>query len=106
VRNRVAGSRTRSLVKRVMVAVGLLLVVTAHAAGAAQGENTLESSMPMNIAGPLGIVVAAIGLTGLLLGFWRFARKSAKEKLAAAQLAATLAAEPAPASPRTPAHTS
>jgi cytochrome oxidase assembly protein ShyY1 len=82
-----------------MAVVGLLLVVTAHAAGAAQGETTLEGSMPMNFAGPLGITVAAIGLSGLVLGLWRFLRKSAKARLAAQ-------VEAQPAQPRTPARTS
>lgn len=99
-RNRVAGSRTRSLVKRLMAIAGLLLVVTAHAAAAAQGQNTLESSMPTNIAGPLGITVAALGLLGLVLGLWRFLRKSAKARVAAR----VEVAQPAPA--RTPARTS
>jgi hypothetical protein len=83
VRNRVAGSRTRSLVKKMMAIAGLLLVVTARAAVAAQGDTTIESSMPTNIAGPLGITVAGIGMLGLLLGLWRFLRKSAKAKAAA-----------------------
>jgi hypothetical protein len=97
VRNRVAGSRTRSLVKAMVAIAGLLLVVTAHAAVAAQGGgNTVESSMPTNIAGPLGIIVAAVGLSGLVLGLWRFLRKSAKAKLTATQ----------PEKPRTPARTS
>jgi hypothetical protein len=69
-------------------------VVTAHTATAAQENNTLESSMPMNIAGPLGIIVAAIGLTGLVLGLWRFLRKSAKARIEAAT---TATVEPEPA---------
>jgi type IV secretory pathway VirB2 component (pilin) len=87
VRNRVAGSRTRSLVKTMVAVAGLLLVVTAHVAAAAQsgGSSTVESSMPTNIAGPLGIVVAAVGLSGLVLGLWRFLRKSAKARAAAAR---------------------
>ncbi|GAB3910105.1 hypothetical protein GCM10029964_113220 [Kibdelosporangium lantanae] len=83
-RNRVAGRRTRSLVKMMTAVVGLLLVVSARVAVAAQGDTTtIESSMPTNIAGPLGITVAAIGMVGLLLGLWRFLRKMAKARLAA-----------------------
>jgi hypothetical protein len=82
-----------------MAIAGLLLVVTAHAAAAAQGDTTVESSMPTTIAGPVGITVAAIGLAGLVLGLLRFLRKSAK-----ARVAARLEAQPA--QPRTPAHTS
>jgi uncharacterized membrane protein YidH (DUF202 family) len=83
VRNRVAGRRTRSLVKMMTAVVGLLLVVGARVAVAAQGNTTIESSMPTNIAGPLGITVAAVGMLGLMLGLWRFLRKSAKARLAA-----------------------
>ena len=100
-RNRVAGSRARSLVRRSMAIAGLLLVVIAHAAGAAQGDTTLQSSMPTNIAGPVGIAAAALGLVGLVLGLWRFLRKSAK-----ARVAARLAEVTAPVPPRTPARTS
>jgi uncharacterized membrane protein YidH (DUF202 family) len=83
VRNRVAGGRTRSLVKMMTAVVGLLLVVSARVAVAAQGDTTIESSMPTNIAGPLGITVAAVGMLGLMLGLWRFLRKMAKARLAA-----------------------
>ncbi len=95
-RNRVAGSRTRSLVTTITVAV--MLVTTATAA-AAQDGNTLESSMPMNIAGPLGIIVAAVGLTGLVLGLVRFLRKSAQDRVApraATETAATAVPAPDP----------
>jgi hypothetical protein len=113
VRNRVAGSRTRSLVNtrlvrtglvKVAMVGGLLMVVTAQAATAAQ-ENTLEGSMPMNIAGPLGITVAAIGLVGLVLGLWRFLRKAAKARTAAPAVTSAAASVEAqqPAKPRTPA---
>jgi uncharacterized membrane protein YidH (DUF202 family) len=85
VRNRVAGGRTRSLVKMMTAVVGLLLVVSARVAVAAQGDTTIESSMPTNIAGPLGITVAAVGMLGLMLGLWRFLRKMSKARLAAAQ---------------------
>jgi hypothetical protein len=71
-----------------MAVVGLLLVVSARVATAAQGETTIQSSMATNIAGPLGITVAAIGMVGLLVGLWRFLRRSAKAKLAAAAAAA------------------
>jgi hypothetical protein len=93
VRNRVAGRRTRSLVKTMMAVVGLMLVVTAHAAGAAQksgdallmldpaSRSSVESSMQINV--PVGITVAALGMVGLLLGLLRFLRKSAKAKMAA-----------------------
>jgi hypothetical protein len=86
VRNRVAGRRTRSLVKLMTAVVGLLLVAGARVAVAAQGDaatTTIQSSMPTNIAGPLGITVAAIGMIGLMLGLLRFLRKSAKARLAA-----------------------
>jgi type IV secretory pathway VirB2 component (pilin) len=96
VRNRVAGRRTRSLVKKMMAAVGLLLVVSARAAAAAQGDTTIEGSMPTNIAGPVGITVAAIGMVGLLLGLWRFLRKSAKDRVAA-RLETPSTRTPAPA---------
>ncbi|MET0134646.1 MAG: hypothetical protein ABW215_13770 [Kibdelosporangium sp.] len=86
-----AGSRTRSLVQRLTVLVGLLMVAGAQVATAAQ-ESTLESRMPMNIAGPIGIVVAAIGLLGLMAGFWRFHRKSVKARVEAAAQPPTVTA--------------
>jgi uncharacterized membrane protein YozB (DUF420 family) len=70
-----------------MAVAGLLLVVTAHAAGAAQG-NTQESRMPVNIAGPLAVIVVAIGLGGLLIGLWRLRRKTAKARAAETKLQA------------------
>ena len=93
-RNRVAGRRTRSLVKMMTAVVGLLLVVSARVAVAAQGQvPTIESSMPTNIAGPLGITVAAVGMLGLMLGLWRFLRKMSKARVAAAQVEARTPAE-------------
>ncbi|MEV4320561.1 hypothetical protein [Actinocrispum sp. NPDC049592] len=74
------------------------LMVTTATAAAAQDGSTLESSMPMNIAGPLGIIVAAVGLTGLVLGLVRFLRKSAADRVAPRAVAtpvAEAAADPA-----------
>lgn len=76
-RNRV--SKARSLVLT-MVVSGIMLL---GAGVATAQESTLESRMPMNIAGPVGIAVAAVGLTGLLLGLWRHRRKTAKARVQA-----------------------
>ncbi|TCO65517.1 hypothetical protein [Actinocrispum wychmicini] len=93
-RNRVAGRRTRSLVKKMMAVAGLMLVVTAHAAAAAQNGG-IDSNMSTTIAGPVGITAAALGMIGLLLGLWRFVRKSAKARLAA-RIQAVEPQQPAP----------
>ena len=77
-RDRVA--RTRSLVTVSFVA--LLMVASAGAAFAQDGTG---AGVPFNFGGPLGIGVAAVGLTGMVLGIWRFFRKLAKDKVAAAE---------------------
>lgn len=83
-RDRVAS--TRSLVTVSFVA--LFMVTSAGAAFAQDGA----TAVPFNfVGGPLGIAVAALGLAGVVLGFWRFFRKSAKAK---ASPAATPAAQP------------
>lgn len=70
-RDRVA--RTRSLVTMSLVA----LFMTAPAEMAFAQDN---HAMPFNFGGPFGIVVAAIGLSGLVLGIVRFFHKSAKAR--------------------------
>ncbi|SMC88202.1 hypothetical protein SAMN05661093_02415 [Kibdelosporangium aridum] len=91
-RDRVA--RTRSLVTVSFVA--LFMVAPAGMAFAQDSTN----AMPVNVAGPVGIAVAAVGLTGMLLGLWRFMRKSAKDKAVAAETTEAqpiVVAEPEPA---------
>ncbi|MBP2322696.1 hypothetical protein JOF56_003081 [Kibdelosporangium banguiense] len=102
-RNRVAGGRTRSLVTAGLVT--LLMLGTGQLAFAQDSTTRL----PFNVAGPVGIAVAAIGLSGMLLGLWRFSRKLAKAK--AADTAVIPVVEPAApvaqpvTEPRTPART-
>ncbi|MCE7005922.1 hypothetical protein LWC34_24275 [Kibdelosporangium philippinense] len=82
----------------------LFMVAPAGMAFAQDSTN----AMPVTVAGPVGIAVAAVGLTGMVLGLWRFMRKSAKDKAAAAEVmqaptapVAVVEPEPAP-QPATP----
>jgi hypothetical protein len=99
VRNRVAGGRTRSLVMVGLVA--LMMLGTANLAFAQDGP---AAGTPFNFAGPVGIAVAAIGLSGMLLGLWRFSRKLAKTRAAETAVIPVVDAEPTP-EPLRPAHT-
>ncbi|ALG13737.1 hypothetical protein [Kibdelosporangium phytohabitans] len=58
-----------------MTFVALFMVASA---GAAFAQDTAQA-MPANVGGPVGIGVAAVGLTGVVLGFLRFIRKSSKD---------------------------
>jgi hypothetical protein len=90
VRNRVADGRTRSLVT--MGIVALMMLGPANLAFAQGGP---AAGTPFNFGGPVGIAAAAIGLSGMLLGLWRFRRKLAKDR--AAKTAVIPAVEPTPA---------
>jgi hypothetical protein len=108
VRNRVPGRITRSLVPvritaRVTALVALFMLVPAQLAFAQTGG---PGAVPFNFAGPVSIAVAGLGLTGMLLGLWRFRRKLVKDRATATEVMPTVvpAAEPAPET-RTPATT-
>jgi hypothetical protein len=77
VRNRVAGSRTRSL-----VTMGLVALMMLGSGSLAFAQGGPAAGTPFNFAGPVGIAAAAIGLSGMLLGLWRFRRKLARDRAA------------------------
>nr|WP_157529212.1 hypothetical protein [Kibdelosporangium sp. MJ126-NF4]CEL22265.1 hypothetical protein [Kibdelosporangium sp. MJ126-NF4]CTQ93047.1 hypothetical protein [Kibdelosporangium sp. MJ126-NF4] len=66
--------------------------------GVAFAQETV-TAMPFNFGGPFGIVVAAVGLSGLLLGCVRFFRKSAKARKTVESPAESVAASAVPQAP-------
>jgi hypothetical protein len=83
--------------------VGLVALMMLGPANLAFAQGPAAGT-PFNFAGPVGIAVAAIGLSGMLLGLWRFSRKLAKAR--AAETAVIPAVEPGPTpEPLSPART-
>ncbi|WP_143230595.1 hypothetical protein [Actinosynnema sp. ALI-1.44] len=65
-------------------------------AGAALAQDNAQA-MPATFGGPVGIGVAAVGLTGMVLGFLRFFRKSVKDAKARKTVETPAEATPAAA---------
>jgi hypothetical protein len=86
--------------------VGLVALIMLGPANLAFAQGGPVAGTPFNFAGPVGIAVAAIGLSGMLLGLWRFSRKLAKARAAETAVipAVIPAAEPEP-EPLSPART-
>jgi hypothetical protein len=86
--------------------VGLVALMMLGSANLAFAQGGPAAGTPFNVAGPVGITAAAIGLSGMLLGLWRFRRKLTKDRAAKTAVIPVVeatvlpAVEPAPA--RTP----